>query len=149
MGATNSSQQTTGYSPFFLAYGSETVLPANLIWTPPRIEQYDEGEVKRTRRLELDSTEEVRVNATLQSARYLQGLRRHYDKNNQPCTFQIRDLVIRRIQKTDGCHKLLSPWEGPFIVSKVTRSGSFELMIEDSIPIRNSWHISQLRRFYT
>jgi hypothetical protein len=97
------------------------VLSADLIWTLPRIEQYDEGEAEHTRKLELDSTEEVRVNATLQSARYLYGLRRHYDKNTQPRTFQIGDLVLRHIQKTDGRHKLLSPWEGPFIISKVTR----------------------------
>ena len=86
----------------------------------PRIEQYDEGEAEHTRRLELDTTEEVRVNATLQPARYLQGLRCHYNKNTQPRSLQVRDLVLRRIQKTDGRHKLLSPWEGPFIVSKVT-----------------------------
>ena len=51
---------------FFLVYRSEAVLPADLIWTSPRIEQYDEGEAKHTRRLEFDSIEKVRVNATLQ-----------------------------------------------------------------------------------
>jgi transposase InsO family protein len=89
--------RATGYSPFFLVYGSEAVLSADLIWTSPRIEQYDEGEVEHIQRLELDNTKEIRVNATLQSAHYLQGLRRHYDKNTQPRTFQIRDLVLRRI----------------------------------------------------
>ena len=83
MGATNSNKQSHQL-PFFLVYGSEVVLPADLIWTSPRIEQYDEGEAEHTRRLELDSSEEVRVNATLQSARYLQGLRRHYNKSTQP-----------------------------------------------------------------
>jgi hypothetical protein len=57
-----------GYSLFFLVYGSEAVLSADLIWTSPKIEQYEEGEAEHTRRLELDSTEEVRVNTTLQSA---------------------------------------------------------------------------------
>jgi transposase InsO family protein len=90
------------YSPFFLVYGSEAVLLADLIWTSPRIEQYDEGEAKHTQKLELDSTEEVRVNATLRSACCLQGLRRHYNKNTQPRTFQVGNLVLRCIQKIDG-----------------------------------------------
>jgi hypothetical protein len=60
--------RATSYSPFFLVYGSEAVLLADLIWTSPKIEQYKEGEVEHTRRLELDSTKEVRINATLQLA---------------------------------------------------------------------------------
>jgi transposase InsO family protein len=47
--------RATGYLPFFLVYGSKAVLPADLIWTSPRIEQYVEGEAEHTRRLELDS----------------------------------------------------------------------------------------------
>jgi hypothetical protein len=81
MGAANSSKQSYWILTFFLVYGSEVVLPADLIWTLPKIEQYDEGETEHTRRLELDSTEEVRENATLQSAHYLQSLRCHYDKS--------------------------------------------------------------------
>jgi transposase InsO family protein len=57
--------RATRYSPFFLVYGSEVVLPVDLIWISPKIEQYEEGEAEHTRRLELDSAEEVRVNATL------------------------------------------------------------------------------------
>jgi hypothetical protein len=73
--------RATGYSPFLLVYRSEVVLPVDLIWTSPRIEQYNEGEAEHTRRLEMDSTEEVRVNATLQSAHYLQSLRHNYNKS--------------------------------------------------------------------
>jgi hypothetical protein len=52
------------------------------------------------------------------------------------------------MQKTDERHKLLSPWEGPFIVAKVTGPSTYKLMTEDGIEVRNTWHISQQRRFY-
>jgi hypothetical protein len=64
----------------------------------------------------------------------MQGLRRHYDKNVRPRTFQVGDLVLKHIQNTSGWHKLLSP----FIVSKVIRLGSFELITEDGDPMPNS-----------
>jgi hypothetical protein len=57
--------RATGYSPFFLVYRSEAVLPVDLIWTSPNIKQYDEGKAKHTRRLELDIIEEIIINATL------------------------------------------------------------------------------------
>jgi hypothetical protein len=136
------------YSPFFLVYGSEVVLPVDLIRTSPKIEQYEEGEAEHTRRLELDNAEEVRVNATLQSALYLQDLRRHYNKSTKQRSVQVGDLLLQRIQKIDRRHKLLSPWEDPFIVAKVSGSGTYKLMNEDGVEVRNTWHISQLRRFY-
>jgi hypothetical protein len=40
--------RATGYSPFFLVYGSEAVLLAHLIWTSPKIEKYEEGEAEHT-----------------------------------------------------------------------------------------------------
>ena len=62
--------KATGQSPFFLTYGSEAILPADIMWKSPRVEVYQEGEVDEARQLELDSVEEVRINALTQSARY-------------------------------------------------------------------------------
>jgi hypothetical protein len=52
-----------GQTPFFLVYGSEAILPADIMWKSPRVEMYKEGE--------LDSVEEARCSALVQSARYL------------------------------------------------------------------------------
>jgi hypothetical protein len=104
----------------------------------PKIEQYEKEEAEHTRRLEFDSTKEVRVNATLQSARYLQELRRPYNKSTKQRSVQIGDLVLRRIQKTDERHKLLSPWEGSFIVTKVSGLGTYKLITEDGEEVRNT-----------
>ena len=55
--------KVTGYSPFFLVYGSKAILRADLIWNSPRVEQYNESEADETRWLEIDSAKEIKLNA--------------------------------------------------------------------------------------
>ena len=140
--------KATGQSPFFLTYGSEAILPADIMWKYPRVEAYHEGEADEARQLELDSVQEARINALTQSARYLQGVRRYHDRNVQQRSFNIGDLILRRIQDETGLHKLNSRWEGPFIVSKVTRPGSYKITDADGNEVPNSWNIEHLHRFY-
>jgi hypothetical protein len=117
----------TGQSPYFLVYGSKAILPANVMWDSPAVEQYDEGISEDSRRIDIDGLEEARCAALVQSARYLEGIRHYHDRNVKERSFNIGDLVLRRIQNTEGLHKLSSPWEGPFTVAKVTGPGSYRL----------------------
>jgi hypothetical protein len=64
----------TGQSPYFLDYGSEAILPADVLWESPAIEQYDEGISVDSRRVDIDGLEEARCAALVQSARYLEGI---------------------------------------------------------------------------
>ena len=64
--------RATGYSPFFMVYGSEAILPTDIAFGAPHTQNYDEGETKTTRRTDLDSAEEHRLTAALQHARYEQ-----------------------------------------------------------------------------
>jgi hypothetical protein len=64
----------TGQSPYFLVYGSEAILPANVMWESPIVEQYDEGISKNSRRVDIDGLEEACCAALVQSARYLEGI---------------------------------------------------------------------------
>ena len=86
--------KATGQSPFFLTYGSEAILPADIMWKSPIVEAYQEGEADEARQLELDLVEEARINALTQSARYLQGVRRYHDRNVQQRSFNVGDLVL-------------------------------------------------------
>jgi hypothetical protein len=43
----------------------------------------------------------------------------------------IGDLVLRRIQKTDGMHKVSTPREGPFIVTEVISPSTYRLQWGD------------------
>jgi hypothetical protein len=140
--------KATGQTPFFLVYGCEAILPADIMWKSPRVEMYNEGEADEARQLELDSVEEARCTVLVQSARYLQGIRRYHDRNVRERSFSIGNLVLCRIQDESGLHKLNSRWEGPFIVKQITRPGSCRLQYPESQDVPNSWNVQNLRKFY-
>jgi hypothetical protein len=139
----------TGQSPYFLVYGSKVILPADVMWDLPAVEQYDEGVSEDSKRVDIDGLEEARCAALVQSTRYLEGIRRYHDRNVKERSFNVGDLVLRRIQNTEGLHKLSSPREGPFIVARVTGPGSYPLQTLEGDDISNSWNVDQLCRFYT
>jgi hypothetical protein len=45
----------------------QAILPADIMWKSPRVEMYNAGEVDEARQLELDSVEEARCTALVQS----------------------------------------------------------------------------------
>jgi hypothetical protein len=65
----------TGFSPFFLVYGSETILPTDVTFGTPHIQFYEEGQAEQTRRVNLYSLEEQRLTAVMRQARHDQQLR--------------------------------------------------------------------------
>jgi hypothetical protein len=116
----------TGYSPFFLLYGSEVVLP-DLAFGAPCIQQYEEGTAEETRKVDIDSIEQHRVAALIRQTRHEQQLHRYRDRNVRERSVNVGDLVLRRIQETKGMHKLSAPWAGPFIVMEVIGPATYRL----------------------
>jgi hypothetical protein len=138
----------TGQSPYFLVYGTEAILPADVMWDSLAVEHYDEGISEDSKRVDINRLEEACCAALIQSARYLEGIRRYHDRNIKERSFNDGDLVLRRIQNTEGLHKLSSPWEGPFTVAKVTGPGSYHFQTLEGDDISNSWNVDQHCRFY-
>jgi hypothetical protein len=124
----------TGFSPFFLVYGSEAVLSTDVAFGASRIQFY---EAEQTRRVDLDSLEEQRLAAVMRQARHDQQLRRYHDRNVRETSFNVGDLVLRRIQKTDGMHKISAPWEGPFIITEVISPSTYRLQWGDGQGVPN------------
>jgi hypothetical protein len=92
-----------------LVYGSRDILPTDLTFGAPRIQFYEEGEVEQTHRVDLDSLEEQRLAAVMRQARHDQQLRRYHNRNVKETSFNVGNLVLRHIQKTNGIHKLSAP----------------------------------------
>jgi hypothetical protein len=77
---TQPSQALHGNTPFFMVYGLEAVLLADLKFGAPRLIFESIAEAEATRIEDIDVLEEERLNAVIQSARYQQTLRRYHDK---------------------------------------------------------------------
>jgi hypothetical protein len=75
------------------------------MWDSPVVEHYDEGVSEDSRRVDIDGLKEARCAALVQSARYLEGIRRYHDRNVKELSFNVGDLVLHRIQNTEGLHK--------------------------------------------
>jgi hypothetical protein len=139
--------RNTSVSPYFMVFSSEAVLPADIAFQSPRVENHDEEKSSRARELEVNCAEEHRLDTYACTAKYLEGLRRYYNRNVKDRFFVVGDLVLRRKQKTEGLHKLVSHWEDPYMVKQVTRPTSYRLCDLDGVDIPNLWHIDHLRRF--
>ena len=122
--------RSTGFTPFFLVYGAEAVIPTDVEFDSPRVAMYTEAEAREAREDGVDLLEEARLLALSRSAIYQQGLRHYHSKKIKPLAFREGDLVLRLVQEQAGQHKLSPPWEGPFIVSRALRDRNAYYLID-------------------
>jgi hypothetical protein len=104
--------RATGFTPFFLVYGAEAILPTDLEYGSPRARAYDDRSNRANREDSLDQLEEARDMALLHSVRYQQSLRRYHARGVRSRDLQVGDLVLRVRQDARGRHKLTPPWKG-------------------------------------
>jgi hypothetical protein len=84
----------------------------------------------------------------MHSARYQQALRWYQAWKVRRRDFNKWYIVLRLWQDNRGRHKLSPPWEGPYVVVKVLKPGTYKLANQDGEELTNAWNIQQLRRFY-
>jgi hypothetical protein len=77
---TQPSRALHGNTLFFMVYGSEAVLPADLIFGAPRLTFESIAKEEATRLKDINVLEEERLNVVIQLVRYQQTLRRYHDK---------------------------------------------------------------------
>jgi hypothetical protein len=131
-----------------MVFGSEAMLPADIAFQSPRVENHDKERSTEAREFKVNCAEEQRLDTCACTAKYLEGLHRYYNHNVKDMFFVVGDLVLRRKHKIEGLHKLVLHWEGPYMIKAVTRPTSYRLCDLDGVDVPNSWHIDHLRCFY-
>ena len=79
-GLRTTTNRSTGYTPFFMVYGAEVVLPCDIIHDSPRVRMYEEREAELDRQDNLDALEEERDVAKARSAFYQQQAHRYQSR---------------------------------------------------------------------
>jgi hypothetical protein len=131
--------RSTRFTPFFMVYGAEAVLPTDLQYGSPRIQAYQLDTTKGARRDVINLLEESRDTAIIRSTVYQQALRRYHVHKVHLQAFQVGDLVVRRILTKKGKHNLAPPWEGPYLVAEVLQLGAYQLQEIDYVTFPNAW----------
>jgi hypothetical protein len=94
-GLRNQHSRNTGASPYFMVYDAEAVLPADIAFRSPRVENFDEDRSYEAHELEVNCSEERWLDSCVRTAKYLAVLHRYYNRNVKECLFIVGDLVLK------------------------------------------------------
>ncbi|KZS03675.1 Uncharacterized protein APZ42_033546, partial [Daphnia magna] len=145
-----SRQDSTGFSPFFLLYGREPVLPIDLLvgtcpqaWVPESQEVLPYAEQLL---LDLQSARHI-VRRRIQHVQEKQ--KKGYDARHNNLTFQKGDLVLvyKPIRKNGRSEKLLHRWIGPYIVLRQTTPVNYEVQLQHSKKKTDIVHVVCMKMF--
>ena len=92
-----------------MVFSSKAILPADIAFQAPRVENYNEDNSNQARLIEVDSLEEECLVSCVWMAKYLDSMQRYYNRNINDQFFVVGDLVLCKKQMTDKMHKLSSP----------------------------------------
>ena len=107
-------RRSTGETPFSLAYGSEVVIPLEIGLPTLKTSKWEPARNDLAQSQALDLLEERREQAMIRLASYQQQLKKRYNKNVRPRSFQQGDLVLRKVlgkTKNPNDDKLGPNWE--------------------------------------
>ena len=141
----------TGETPFKLAYRSEVVVPTEVHMANHKVMKYQHEENEEELHLNLDLIDEVRMDTEQRTARYKNLMARQYDAMVKPRSFNIGDLVLKRVSLAtkNPAHGKLGPnWGGPYRVINCKRKGSYYLEALDERKLEYPWNVEHLRRYY-
>uniref|UniRef100_A0A2N9G140 Uncharacterized protein n=1 Tax=Fagus sylvatica TaxID=28930 RepID=A0A2N9G140_FAGSY len=112
-------RKSTSETPFALAFGVEAIIPLEIGMPTIRTTEFAVQTNEDNLHKDLDLVEERRDLAMVHLAAYQQRMRREHNKNVKPRTFQIGDLVLRKVMantRRPNEGKLGPNWEGPYKV---------------------------------
>lgn len=89
--------RSTQYTPFFMVYGAEAVLPSDVRFEAPRVVAFTEASSSEGLEDSVDLLDEARDIASARSMVYQQALRNYHSRRVRNRSFSKGDLVLRLV----------------------------------------------------
>jgi hypothetical protein len=86
---------SANFTPFFMVYGAEVVLPTELQYGFPRAQAYQPDAGEETQKDAINILEESRDIVVTRLVGYQQALQQYHASRVHPRAFQVGDLVLR------------------------------------------------------
>ena len=143
----SSVHESTGYTPHFLVFGTETSLPLDLMFSPPNsddpttVHDFVQNRNDAFRK----AYELVRKSSTAQQRRR----NALYNKRVHGPTYQEHEMVLWHypVVKAGRSPKLASPWRGPYQIIKCLSDVNY-LIEEVSTKKQQIVHYDRLKRYH-
>ncbi|XP_034697291.1 uncharacterized protein LOC117923162 [Vitis riparia] len=131
--------RSTGNTPFALAYGMDAIILTEIGLPIIRTEAGSQDDANAELGRNLDWADEVRETASIRMTNYQQRASTHYNRKVRPISLKNGTLVLRKVFENTadiGGGKFQANWEGPYIVSKASKSGAYHLQKLDGTPLQ-------------
>ena len=149
-------KRSTGYTPYYLMFGSECVLPTSLTltsflgiaWTEVKSEE--ELLLARIKQLALHEDELVKAAVELKKKRIEYASKKKFNPKPESRRIKEGDLVLRyNMKNLNTFAKKLDPrWLGPYRVKKILGNGSMYLEELSGVELKGTFPPDQVKRFW-
>ncbi|XP_015072677.1 uncharacterized protein LOC107016863 [Solanum pennellii] len=146
-------RSSIGATPYFLVYGTEAVIPAEVEIPSLRIIQEAElsnAEWVSKRIDQLTLIDEKRMVAVCHGQLYRQRMIRSFHKRVRARNFEVGQLVLKRIfpHQDEYKGKFAPNWQGPYMVRKVLSGGALVLAEMDCTVWPKPINSYAIKRYY-
>ncbi|KAK9070324.1 hypothetical protein SSX86_010725 [Deinandra increscens subsp. villosa] len=145
------SKNATGRTPYSLVFGSEAVIPTEMVMPTARTSCRDFEANKQELLEDLETIEEIRDLAKFRMTAYQQRMAKSYNRNLRIRRFQVGDLVLRKAfqNTTNPAHGKLAPkWEGPYLIDSEAGKGAYRLATMEGELLPRAWNAIHLKLYF-
>ena len=142
---------STGQTPYSLVYGTEAVLPTEIMTPTTRYGLQTTDANQEELAHDIDTIDELREIAKIRMESYRQKVANSYNKHVRVKAFSVGDLVLRKVfQNTldTTAGKFADTWEGPYFIDAVVGRGAYQLSTIDGIQVPRSWNALHLKLYH-